>query len=615
MPNPAGFGELGFEKAVLQLEARLREALPAPFRRLSSHEIGATYRQRRFERGWRIDMLCSDGETRQIDLLVSPAFPLGYPRTALVDGPGQLVWPHVEHDGILCLLPIMAEVDAEDPGSVAIHLIGRSARLIEDLLKEEIIERDFREEFLTYWFYARDAKFKITSIVDPGGPSRELRAWRDKDMVIVGESQEQLEFWLSRRFGKPRGNKRFHTEPAGLLWLSSPPLPADYPHNGADLLALAKKESNEAYSLLVDLASKAQKDIIVLMGAEGRGGSGLIATMTTSGRKVSSRDGKIQEPLSKGFAPNRMPKEVATLRTYSAAPVVKAEVSRADPRWIHGRGKDARSMRLLQKTVTFVGCGSVGSSVAAKLVRAGVGNCHFVDPEDLDWPNLGRHELGADSIGKNKALELAAKFQQAFPHLAIEGHEVSAQSLIDGYRDLLESSDLVISATGSWSADGALNRWHLVNGRKKPFLYGWTESYGAAGHAVLIGADGGCLRCGIGGTGVPHFQGCHWPEGSATIEEPACGNHFTPYGAVELGFVNDLISETALRALLEEITLSHHRIWLAPIQRIKDSGGAITEAMTQLAERENPGGQIWERDWCQSDCPSCSFAREYRSVA
>lgn len=116
MPNPAGFGELGFEKAVLQLEARLREALPAPFRRLSSHEIGATYRQRRFERGWRIDMLCSDGETRQIDLLVSPAFPLGYPRTALVDGPGQLVWPHVEHDGILCLLPIMAEVDAEDPG-------------------------------------------------------------------------------------------------------------------------------------------------------------------------------------------------------------------------------------------------------------------------------------------------------------------------------------------------------------------------------------------------------------------------------------------------------------------------------------------------------------------
>jgi len=132
---------------------------------------------------------------------------------------------------------------------------------------------------------------------------------------------------------------------------------------------------------------------------------------------------------------------------------------------------------------------------------------------------------------------------------------------------------------------------------------------------VLIGADGGCLRCGIGGTGVPHFQGCHWPEGSATIEEPACGNHFTPYGAVELGFVNDLISETALRALLEEITLSHHRIWLAPIQRIKDSGGAITEAMTQLAERENPGGQIWERDWCQSDCPSCSFAREYRSVA
>jgi sulfur-carrier protein adenylyltransferase/sulfurtransferase len=613
MPNPAGFGELGFEQAVVRLEARLREALPAPFRRLSHSEIRMTYRQRKFERGWRLDMVCSDGVTRQIDLLVSAAFPLGYPRTALVDGPGQLVWPHVEHDGVLCLLPIMAEVDAEDPGAVALNLIGRSASLIEDLLKGEIIARDFREEFLTYWFYARDTEARITSLICLEGPSREVRLWREKEMLVVGENHKQLEQWVSNRFGKPRGSKRISTEAAAFLWLSEPPLPISYPQNGADLLTLAAAEGNEAKDLLVDLAANAQKDVIVLMGAEGRGGPGLIATMTTAGWKVPSRNGKVQAPLTKGFKPNGMSRAVAGLRTYSAAPLVKLEVSRADALWIHGRGKDGRSAELLKKTVTFVGCGSVGSSVAARLVRAGIGVTHLVDPDTLDWPNLARHELGADSIGENKATELSARLQRSFPHLSITGHAVSAQALIDGYEQLLAKSDLVVVATGSWAADGSLNRWHLVHDRERPFLYGWAESRCAAGHAVIIGPGDGCLRCGVNGTGKPLFEAIAWPEGSATLEEPACGNHFTPYGAIELGFVVDLIAGAALSALLTPPSVSQHRIWMAPVEQIRDSGGEVTEMMMALTPIS--GGQMFTRTWPTNECPSCAFAADYRSAA
>lgn len=613
MPNPGGFGELGFEQAALQIETALRTRMQAPWRRLTSDELVAAYLNRRFARGWRIEMTFSDGNVRSIDLLIGPNFPSGYPRTALVDGPGQLVWPHVEYDGILCLLPVMAEVDAEEPGEVAIQLLARSARLIEELLEGSIIDRDFREEFLTYWAYAADGRAEVHSLIEPRGPSRQVCVWRDdKGMVVVGEDKPGLERWLTHRFGKYPGRKSRVIEPAAFLWLSEPPLPARYPANGADLFALAEAAGEGAFALLVDVAGSLPKDVTVLVGAEGRGGPGLVAAITTAQRKARARHGHVEAPLTKGFTPTMMPKQIAALRTYSAAAVEKSNVRRADAAWIHGRGKDLRTPVLLGKIATVIGCGSIGSSLVTKLVRVGVGTIHIVDYDLFNWSNLGRHELGAGSIGRNKALELAKRLQADFPHLTIMGHDVSAQALINGYSKLLERSDLIIAATGSWDAEGALNRWHLSQGRPTPILYGWTESFAAAGHAVIISREGGCLRCGIGSTGVPTFAAIDWGDASATIEEPSCGNHFTPYGPIELGFVVDLIADTALRALLHPLTESEHSIWLSPRSRVAEAGGQWSAALQAEYPEAVEGGRRLARAWPQSNCKACG---EQRSAA
>ena len=68
-----------------------------------------------------------------------------------------MTWPHVESDGILCLLPNMAECDPDDPFAVAENLLHRSVQLVEELIEGSIVERDFREEFLTYWAYKAHA--------------------------------------------------------------------------------------------------------------------------------------------------------------------------------------------------------------------------------------------------------------------------------------------------------------------------------------------------------------------------------------------------------------------------------------------------------------------------
>jgi hypothetical protein len=110
----------------------------------------------------------------------------------------------------------MAEVDAENPGDVAANLVGRFFRLIEELLGGKIIERDFREEFLTYWFYGADPDApRIWSLVWPGPPSRVVRVWRDgKGLVVVGEDQASVEQWLTALRALWCGRARLHCRPA-----------------------------------------------------------------------------------------------------------------------------------------------------------------------------------------------------------------------------------------------------------------------------------------------------------------------------------------------------------------------------------------------------------------
>lgn len=376
--------------------------------------------------------------------------------------------------------------------------------------------------------------------------------------------------------------------------------------SGADLPGLADRAEGDANAILVETAAALPDDVLVLIGAEGRGGPGLIAVTTTSSRRDRSRSGRVQKPLTKGFRDKTMPPEVAAARTYSAAPLLRSNVSRADPQWIHGRGKDCRTATLLERTVIVIGCGSVGSSVAARLARAGIGRLRLYDHEALTWPNVGRHELGAGSIGKNKAEGLGSRLSADFPHLDIGGEEIGALSLTKSYPDRLRASDLVISATGSWQAEGELNRWHVAEGKPVPFLYGWTESHASAGHAVIITGPDGCLRCGIGPTGVAAFQATSWGEGGATLEEPACGNHFQPYGAVELGFIIDLIADSALDTLLHRPEANRHALWLTKTERLQTNGGTWSEEIRAIHGDGFEGGLWTTRDWPGSaNCPVC----------
>ena len=108
--------------------------------------------------------------------------------------------------------------------------------------------------------------------------------------------------------------------------------------------------------------------------------------------------------------------------------------------------------RLAEVAVAIVGCGSVGSKVAASLARAGVGRFVLVDG-DLCLPgNLVRNDLDWRSVGLNKPdavagriADLRASTTSSCRRLALGGQESAA--LTDAVLVEIGKCDLIIDAT------------------------------------------------------------------------------------------------------------------------------------------------------------------------
>ncbi|GJD36824.1 ThiF family adenylyltransferase [Methylobacterium aerolatum] len=603
MPEPAS---PRWRAAVDQVRSRLAEILGVEPTPLEPRALASYHHRFRIASGWRLPVDFGEREPRRIDVLIPAGFPSSRPQFGLVERPPFLTWPHIERDGSLCLLANLSEIDPDDPVGVVERLLGKSCALVENLLDGAIIERDFRDEFLTYWRYDRNAADgRLTSILRLERPSREIVVWQASNIRLLGETEAQGAEWLRNRYG-PEALHRSRLERGLLIWLDSPPLPAEYPRTARDVLGLADRCGGDVPRLLAGLVSERQDNLVVALAAEGRFGPGIVSVAIPTPRDPRRSRGRSAAPLFDGFRSSRLPDGVLTRRYLGTTRVVRDEPKRADAAWIHGRGHDPRTERLMVSTVTVLGCGSVGAPVAVALAQSGVGRLNLVDPDELSWANVGRHPLGAASVRSNKAEALAAKLCVDYPHGRFEAFPISAQEMLAAHEDRLIENDLIVSCMGDWRGESRLNDWHCRRGRPMPIVYGWTEAHAAAGHAVAIVGEGGCLRCGLGRTGAPEFQAVVWPNDTgASLEEPACGAHYQPYGSIELGFVTSLVGQLALDGLLGKIRRSSHRIYAARISSFAELGGRWSAEWVREFPTRVDGGAVVERAWPSERAESC----------
>lgn len=564
-------------------------------------QIIARYHNKKFTLGWRVPIIFSDGVRRELHVLIDGDFPYIPPRIAIADGPDVLSWPHLEKDRLLCILPPDSAVSSQNPSAVTDYVLREACCLIEENLSGRNV-KDFRLEFLSYWVLAANqSSTNFISILEPKGLGRQITVWHGKNVRVVGENDEELERWLSRRSAN-LGKGRFYK--GVLIWLPEPLLPTEYPYTAADVRILAREHSPEAANALEDLAAQCVNEIDALIGSQTPHGACFAAVTVRPPRQPGRPD-----QLEKGFRPGRMPRDLLVKRYLSrVTKVTKAAVERADHLWIHGRDQDPRQETLRGTRVAVLGCGSLGSTLIRLLAQAGVGSLLLVDPDTLDWPNVGRHELGAGSVKLYKASELAREIESAYPHLVDVSYHCKRVGL-ETWTSMndVASCDLIVSTMGNWAAENFLNDVQQVYIDFPPIIYGWVEANAVVAHAVLMPKGEACLRCGVNDKGRPHLEVTEWPNGGDSLQAPACGAVFTPYGPAELCWAHALLAETVIEAIINEPESPVHRIWIGRRSHVDAVGGNWTPKWVEEVGDPGAGGITIERAWPSSaSCPVCT---------
>ncbi|QBX99324.1 hypothetical protein E2K80_00055 [Rhodophyticola sp. CCM32] len=182
---------------------------------------------------------------------------------------------------------------------------------------------------------------------------------------------------------------------------------------------------------------------------------------------------------------------------------------------------------------------------------------------------------------------------------------MSALSVLDEEIEELLNVDLIVSAMGNWSAENALNHWHLRHRQSLNLIYGWTEDHALAGSAAVISNEGGCLACGIDRIGNLIQPLTTWPSTQELQTEPSCADHYRHYGATELANVTNMISRVVVDELVLPSTEGYRKNWIGSLSEVKALGGMITPWANKIVGPDTIGEVMAMSQWPSGPCHQC----------
>jgi len=474
-------------------------------------------------------------------LVLPPGFPKEGIARIRLSRDAVLRLPHVESNGYLCL--------DGDPGPASSNTVeDRLDVLLRKFYLDFIdlwftgeLDKDFSEEALNYWnihvFQSASAYDAVTRIytVDTGFKNPRVyhaRLLLPGRIVVAGENQS-----LADGFIASLGDKA--SQVCNVLVADIPIshklIPLTWPSTQSDLERLIANRLPE--SMRSKFGKKTRRrgraiHRIVLLRAQG---------------------------CSFGFLLSGGPPTVVergrSKRAYPTRKMLPLLVERIDPLWSCGRDQHPEIVDRQQRHILVLGAGALGSPVIDQLAKAGVGCISVVDPDLLSTANIGRHLLGAESIGCDKVSVLARRIALSNPAVKVHPYIGFAQSWIN--KHTLAKVDVVIDLTGEPDV-----RWCIEQARKKyprPLLIGWMEPYVAAAHACMIPAD----KCWMIASSDPlkSLQAVDWPN-DVMQREPACSSEFQSYTPAAATHAVALVSEAALALIDNKINNSVVRSWV-----------------------------------------------------
>ncbi|MCQ6337511.1 MULTISPECIES: thiazole biosynthesis adenylyltransferase ThiF [Bacillus cereus group] len=149
--------------------------------------------------------------------------------------------------------------------------------------------------------------------------------------------------------------------------------------------------------------------------------------------------------------------------------------------------------KIREKHVLIIGAGALGSANAEMFVRAGVGKITIVDRDYVDWSNLQRQQLYAESDVKNnlpKAIAAKKRLEEINSDVTIEAlvQDVTAEEL----EELVTNVDVMIDATDNFETRFIVN--DIAQKYSIPWIYGaCVGSYGLS--YTILPSKTPCLSC------------------------------------------------------------------------------------------------------------------------
>jgi sulfur-carrier protein adenylyltransferase/sulfurtransferase len=141
-------------------------------------------------------------------------------------------------------------------------------------------------------------------------------------------------------------------------------------------------------------------------------------------------------------------------------------------------------VKLADKKVCVIGCGSIGSKVATSLARSGIGTFELIDDDLFMSENLVRNELDWRDMGLHKIDALARRLALVNPRARVTRHKVQldgqeASSRVAGALRAASSCDLIIDATCSPAVFNLVSA--ITVDHKKPLIWGEVLGGGLGG--------------------------------------------------------------------------------------------------------------------------------------
>jgi molybdopterin-synthase adenylyltransferase len=153
-----------------------------------------------------------------------------------------------------------------------------------------------------------------------------------------------------------------------------------------------------------------------------------------------------------------------------------------------------RGQELIEKShVAIVGVGALGSTLAERIARMGVGKITLIDRDWVEWDNLPRQTLFCESDVTNrlpKSVAAADRLTQICSECEIVP---IVEDIVPGNAErLLSGADLILDGTDNFETRFLINDWALKH--KVPWIHGGCV--GASGQVMaILPGETACFRC------------------------------------------------------------------------------------------------------------------------